>query len=679
MNTYLFKGSEDFKLMSQKGVKQYMFESEPNNSIWDSNVGPNGKMYMSLSSELTLCGYARLYEYDPKTNQGKKLFEVEKVILPQERAMRASKFHTSISFLNNGKLAMTTHSTDRAPSHPTWLPEQHYGHIWEGFAGSNIVVYDPKTKETSNLGIPVPRESLYGSIYDPKHNALYSLGFMRGHLYRYSFDDKTVIDLGQVSEGHSFRMVLGPDGNIYSATKSGYMFKIDTDKQKVIDMNYRVPFYSYGDNYTFGESFGNIAAGKIGPDGRIYFSIMYGPDIIALDTRTGKIENMGPYLPTPRYAITENRNGVFGIDFDSNGVLWYHVSSCNDGSETSLPSQPGSLFRWDILNGGKPEWIGIVGTTKRVFCCMSELFIHDDLMVIVETNHGQAPASIMTIDLNEFEPTMTDMKKVAPEELEDKMFWPNAKDIDGYAKIFDDQARISAANPHTFDGNLDTAFRIWRKLAPDDIENSGVTGIVWDDDNALHGICGKERKFGFKIVNERIEFIDKLDNLDNDYVKWLCKSVEPKKCTCADSVLPSYPGRQFKAVPTVCTPLTKDRVLIGTLDGLLAICDSDRVYSLGMAGYNGPVRALSSTPDKKTVYGVAGDVSDLGMVFKYDDENGLILKGNIKHGSSRGTLASLANNVLSCCSISKDGKKLAIASEDRLGTVYIYNLSSTKK
>jgi WD40 repeat protein len=671
MEKYFLKSPNDYKLMSQKGVKQYFFLSEQNNSVWDSNLSSDGKVFMSLSSELTSCGYARLYEYDYKTNQAKKLFNVEEVILPQDRAIRASKFHTSISFLTNGKIAMTTHSTDKSPLHPTWLLEAYFNHIWEGFAGSNIVVYDPKTKEASNLGIPAPRESLYGSVYDPKHNCLYSLGFIKGHLYRYSFVTKKVKDLGKVTEGHTFRMVLGPDGNIFGSSKSGYLFKIDTDNEKVIDMDYRVPYFSYGEDYTFGDSFGNIAAGRIGPDGRIYFSIMYGPNIIALDTKTGKIEDMGHYLPTPRYAATENRNGIFGFDFDSKGVMWYAVSSISDGSDKPQPAQPSSLFKWDIINGKRPEWTGVVGTSKRLPVMISDMFItKDDTIIMVDTNHGEDCTSITTVNLKEFEPTIADMKKV---KIEDIMFDVTNEATYGYSDPFDKNSAFIENNPYRFDGKLKKAFRIWRALAPNNIEDSPVSGIVWDADNVLHGICGVDKKFCFQIKENTLTFIKPLEELDNDYIKWLKQSVEPKSCTSMLK-LPHYPGRQYKAVSTVSVELEDGRFLIGTLDGLLAVVSDDSIYSLGMVGCNGPIRALTATPDKSVVYGVAGDEEDLGMVFKYDNKNGLQLKGHIKHTSSKGEQGTIVCNYLSCCSISKDGKYLAIASKDRLGTVAIYSL-----
>jgi WD40 repeat protein len=451
------------------------------------------------------------------------------------------------------------------------------------------------------------------------------------------------------------------------------MFKIDTANEKIIDLNYRVPFFSYGENYTFGASFGNISNGKIGPDGRLYFSIMYGPDIIALDTKSGKIENMGPYLPTDRYAITENRNGVFGFDFDSKGVMWYCVSSVSDGSVPEQPAQPASLFRWDLINGGRPEWAGIIGTHERVCYVHSELHIHNDNIMIVETNHADESASVFTIDLNDFEPSINQMNQVDLTRIKDNMFKPGNPTSYGYSRLFDHQAKISDENPHSFDGKIYEAHRIWRELAPENIENSPIQNIVWHEDGSLHGLCGNKNEYVFKIAEGKVEYVTPINKMNEDYVLGLRKKDSLKNLDQA-IVLPSYPGRQYKAVASSFAEMSGNRTLIGTLDGFIAVRCENQLYWLGMAGSNGPIRDMCSTPDGKTVYGVAGDAEDLGMVFTYDDSYGLRLRGYIKHGSSKLSSGIISCNVLSCCRVSKDGNFLAIASADRLGTVVIYTL-----
>ena len=39
--------------------------------------------------------------------------------------------------------------------------------MWEGFMGSNVLIYDSDTNEVEDLGIPVPRESIYEAKYIP--------------------------------------------------------------------------------------------------------------------------------------------------------------------------------------------------------------------------------------------------------------------------------------------------------------------------------------------------------------------------------------------------------------------------------------------------------------------------------------------------------------------------------
>lgn len=672
MKKYFLEDIKKIELMPQERSRAFFFRGEEDhNSIWDTTMGPDGKLYLSMSSELTNGGYARLYEYDYKTNKARKLINVEDVILPQDRAIRASKFHTSISFINDHKLAMTTHSTDKAPQHPTWMPFSFFGNMWEGFAGSNIVTYDLKTGEAENLGIPAVHESLYGSCYDAKYNAFYSMGYMKGHLYRYDFTTRHAKDMGKVSEMGSFRMVPGPDGNLYSTSKSGYLFKIDTEKQEVVDLNYRVPFFRYGEAYDFSACIGNVSVGRIGPDNRVYLAFMYGPDILAIDTETGEIENCGPYLDTLRYAKGENRNGIFGMDFDDKGRLWYIVNPVNNGEPEMRPALPAGIFCWDITKKGtRPEWKGVLGISECVATCPSMMYIHENTLLAVEQFHGNMAACVYAVDLSQYDEDGDVLVTVDPNTLEDRMFHEGDPEQFGYALPFDQNDSVCAKNPNTFDGSLNCFHRIWRALAPDHIEDSKVKGLAWDDAGVLHGICGETTEYIFSIKDNLLD-IKPVTDTDAAQLAWVREQIDNKITVTA--TMPHYPGRQFMAIPKVEVDMANGKKLVGTLDGILALVDGEKVYSLGMCGYNGPVRDMAVTPDKKTVYGVSGDPEDLGMVFRYTEEKGLELLGNILHGDSK-LDGITASNILSACCISADGKKLAIGSADRIGTVYIYNI-----
>ena len=108
---------------------------------------------------------------------------------------------------------------------------------------------------------------------------------------------------------------------------------------------------------------------------------------------------------------------------------------------------------------------------------------------------------------------------------------------------------------------------------------------------------------------------------------------------------------------------------------MLAVKNGEQVFSLGPAVYNGPVRALAATPEG-IVYGVGGDIDDMGILFRYDAENGLRWLGHVAYNAPDATEmgGSVSCQVLNACAISPDGKKLAIGSGDRLGTVVIYKI-----
>lgn len=649
-------------LIPQGRTRVYEFLQEPShNSTWDTTMGPDGRLYMSLSSELKDMGYARLYEYDYKTNCGRKLLDVEDLIVPRPRALRPSKFHTSISVMNDGKLAMTTHSTDKGISHPTWMPHAFFGNSWEGFSGSQVIVYDPGTGKAEIFGTPAPNESLYTSCYDRKHNAYWSLGYLKGHLYRFDFNTRKVKDFGKVTENGSYRICPGADGNLYSASKSGWMFKIDTDAEKVIDMNYRVPMVPAEKDYF---SIGNFSKGCIGPDNRLYVCIMHGPDMIAIDTEKETVENIGPYIPEEKFAWDQCTHSIFGMAFDAKGRLWYAVDSFCDAG---VPGSPDGLYCWDITRGGKPEYKGIIGVPGRISACVSELYIHDGHLLMVDQNHGVAPTAVFVADIDEIDSAAGAVVHIDPEAQSDTMYHAADEERFGYNKPFNENGAIIAANPFTFDGDLAEYYRLWRMLAPDHIEDSRVKGMVWHGDS-LTGICGKDEDYVFTIEDGRAAIVAAskypgLETLKREITQLI---PETKK-------LPAYPGRQFRAKATAAADLSGGRKLVGTEDGLLALISDGKVWSLGMCGYNGPVRSISACPDGGRAYGTAGDDEDLGMVFTYSDAAGLELKGMIQRHDMH-LDGAVASNVLSACAVSPDGKKLAVGSADRMGMIYIYNI-----
>ncbi|MGI6161201.1 MAG: hypothetical protein ACOYJD_04140 [Christensenellales bacterium] len=669
MKECLLTSPKDYKIISQTGVRQFVFPLDiDHNAIWDSSISPDGTLYFALATELSTAGYVRLYKYNYETNTVDELFRVEDVIMPFDRSIRPSKFHTSIDYMNDGRIVMTTHTTDKAPAHPSWMPVAYFHHLWEGYQGSHIVAYDPATGKAENLGCPIPRESIYGSKYDPKHNALYFMGWIKGHAYRYSFDDHSIIDYGQCSENAAFRFIQDKEGRLYTGTRSGWLYRIDTDTGKIEDLNFRIPYHVYPE---YSADYKGLSHGGIGPDGRLYMCFFYSRKIVAFDSTTDTFEVIGDYLPAQKHNINETRNGIFGMDFDSEGVMWYAVFSRNCDSDRLEIGMPSSLFRWDIARGGKPEWMGIIGTKERAACWTSEVNISDDdIMYIIGTNHAVDGPDITAIDLKQYR---KDMYNFGNEITEDPYYLENPPER--YRKVADyflNNIKFLEKNKWNIEYDLDyEPIRLWRALAPNHIEDSPVKQLLWTDNNTLKGICGNETDYVFTVSNGELKGILPASENPDDY-NMLLNAAEQKTSFTDTPALPHYPGRQYKAEP-VAQASIGDKTVIGTLDGMLAVYDGSSVFSLGPAAYNGPVRDMAAMPDGSAVYGVAGDQDDIGILFRYDETSGLKWLGHVSYGAPS-DFGPIHCNVLSACAISPDGKTLVVGSGDRLGTLMFYRL-----
>ncbi|MCY2924441.1 MAG: hypothetical protein NT031_03230, partial [Planctomycetota bacterium] len=304
-----------FDMMPRQAVATIPFpDGILQNSIWDFFRTREGRFFVALCGEGFVPVSGHLFELLPAEKRLRFCFDLQKACMVSPRAMPPSKIHSSIDELPDGRLIMVTHNTAPAPGHPGWMMDAHYDHTWEGFAGSHLLTYDPNKDQVHNLGIPVPRESLYGGMYDHKHHAYYMMGYMRGHLYRYDLASGGLKDLGQVTEFGSFRFARGPDGNLYSSTRSGWLFKVDVDKGCAVDLNYRLP----GSPGLHARR--QFAFAATGPDGRLYITHHISNRLVALDVHSGRAEDLG--CTDPVFMPRNSPRCVSGLIWDDRGCLW---------------------------------------------------------------------------------------------------------------------------------------------------------------------------------------------------------------------------------------------------------------------------------------------------------------------------------------------------------------------
>lgn len=669
-----------FRAINQAGVRQRVGLCDLDYpGCWDTKLSPGGILYYAPSDASGHAKHTRLVAYDYQTDTAKICFKSERVTLPNPRQFPATKLHESITFLPDGRIFATTHSTDRPPNHPEWMPFAHHTHIWEGWPGSTMVCYDPRTGVVENWGVPAPRESIYGATYDAKHNAIYMIGFMRGHVYRYSLDTREVKDLGKAAEVFCFRLHVGPDQHIYGCTKSGFLWRINVDTATLEDLNWRVP--EYPGNYCNNTWYRYMSQAQNVDDHTFVFSPFCADEFFQVDTRTLKVSSLGRKTTFDEFAdALPTTMGVNEFAIDKYGVLWYVIALYQfqkPADDFRIYALPDYLMRWDYLHGKEPECLGAVGTVQHLHAQTSGVCLdrERDILYMVDSGGHDGGLSVLCVNLAEYRPRMHEPGPVS----QDQLFRPKpmtSAQIEAFKRRGKAIEEVTVDNPYNaFPIETVTPVRLWRHVPHTHIEDSQVTGLVWDAQNVLHGICGKQNRYCFTVKAKKVDRFMPLADADEKYRQWLEAACHPQSRTFDQSItLPHVTGRHYLAKASAAIDWNGGRMVVGTRDGLLAVVDRGSVFALGNAAPYGPVRCLCTNPARTRLWGTAGDEEDLGTVFYYDDTVGLRQLGfliyNI-HGYFDGPSAS---NILASIAVSPDERFIAVGGADRIGAIHIADL-----
>lgn len=679
---------EALRVLPKEAVTFKYFTDQPEYSAsWDLCVTKEGRIFFPLCAEIFYPMMVRLYEYIPEKDEFRLCFNIEDVTFQQDRAIRTSKIHTSIEEIEDGRLIMTTHTTARSPYHPDWMPFAYHGHPWEGYQGSHILIYDYHTGKVENKGIPVPFESIYGAKYDRYHNCLYFIGYLKGHLYRYDLDTNRITDYGKVTEYGAYRICEGPDGNFYSCSRGGNFFRINTRTQEIEELGIEVP----NNNGKYSDLIRWIGFSAI-VNHKLYLRFSAVKGLYCYEPERNSLEYVGEMKPRNfgNYIQKEEqdywRDWIFGLTADDKGCLWYTYDL--GGLH---------LCRIDVLHGGEPEDMGLIGVQERAVAdSAAELIYQDGRLYCGSTNHMLDGPGVAVIDLAKLEEArakgvkgeisgdawiylkLARISEVSefPYEPADgvepvplKSFYPGEdleKDIKSY---IDDEinssgyVEIRKANPHAFQAKRLDAVLLWRLLS---VEKSRVYGLKWTDEHTLIVQAGDPAGAKLQLVLKDGQIAER---------KSIDAFTEKKIPECLRKLeYPCYPGRQYKAVPNAFAPWKDGSYLVGTLDGMLALVRTDgSVFSLGSAASNGPIHEICVNKDLTKAYGVAGDQNDLGNIFSYDDRQGLRWRGTVFREDIEEGM-TLSGDQLYRIALSPDERTLAVGTVDRLGAVYLYTL-----
>jgi len=661
------KPREYFNLIPQSGVTHLLCEDFPtHNAVWDMAISSEGRILFSACGESYVAEYARLMEYDRANKKIIHHFNLEDKIILRDYALRTSKFHTAMSFLNDGRIITTTHTTSPSPNHPTWMPYEYANHQWEGYPGSDILIIDLENGTVENKGTISPYDTTYGGIYCPRSNEYFCTTWMRGTGYVYEVDTGKVRCLGQVSDTATSRLFLLSDGHVYGSTYSGKLFRYNTIKREIeyldADVKALVRHARERDGIWY------MTTGPCSVDGR-------GQMLFSYNLSTGEVKEVG--RPVPKIDCTNGQNETFynayGMDFDSKGRLWYGCMTF-----TKQVKYAGArLFMWDFLNGKEPVDIGFLGTKKRTISITAELNIFDDVIYISDGNHTSDEdlyCGILVIDLKEFIPAIETEKRIPshdymnyiPFPLECSEYYPLDNFEENWNKFYkryqfeQDMLKFQQDNAYTSKFNGVKAISYWEETGR---ENTRVNKIEWNGTNNISIYCGTEK-------NYKID-VNLCDMSKTVSVHSAIYANEIKAEIDKDAKLPFMPGRQYLATANASECLSDGSVIVGTKDIMLAKIKDGKVTNLGMATTCGSVNSLVNVND--IIYGVAGYPKGACNLFKYDGENGIQQLGYVPTAfADNGRKVCIFN--ATTLAVSPDKTQIAIGGADELSGVIIITL-----
>ena len=183
-------------------------------AIWDCAAGPDGKIYIGMCSEHS-GGSAHLLAFDPVTETFEDVFDAQALTQSPMDRMPQGKIHFTLNAHPDGRLFGGTHfgylkfSPDEPNPNPTNLDE------WnrlltdpaKGYPGGHLFVYDTKTKQARDLGLPIEYQGVRVMVLDKTRGHLYGLGALDNYLFHHDIKAGTTKIVGKVAGYNPYGMV----------------------------------------------------------------------------------------------------------------------------------------------------------------------------------------------------------------------------------------------------------------------------------------------------------------------------------------------------------------------------------------------------------------------------------------------------------------------------------------
>ncbi|MGQ0549318.1 MAG: hypothetical protein ACT4PY_06585 [Armatimonadota bacterium] len=177
-------------------------------------AGRDGRVYLGTT---IYDGYAHLLSFVPSSGRVESLIEMSAATGERTPGPYAqAKIHTKPAIAPDGRVYFGTKSGKPAAD-ARWQ---------QNYPGGHLLVYDPRSGRTTDLGIVKPRVSIIAVGIDPSRGLVYALTDPESRLVTYDPQTRTFADRGQLGpqgEPPSRYLVVLSNGDVYHPYGDGAM------------------------------------------------------------------------------------------------------------------------------------------------------------------------------------------------------------------------------------------------------------------------------------------------------------------------------------------------------------------------------------------------------------------------------------------------------------------------
>jgi hypothetical protein len=338
------------------------FDALPrHDTLWDMCLTPDDTAYFGVCVEFTGGMSAWLCSYRRDTDRIEYLADMAEVTGEPNDSGHATqgKIHFSLCAAADGAVYGATHCTTAPQGETVWNPFTMYADPVRCYPGGHLFRYDPRARQTADLGILIPHEGVRVMVMDAERKILHGTTYPKCHYFVYDLNKRRLTDLGRFGAIHQLALFIDRQGNGYTTDNFGRLVRCEAGSWRLRTLDAQIPHAPFrrGENNI-------LLTTARDPATDLWYGITYSVErrLFCFDPATGRMRDLGM-----GYGMQDDPCGLElvypgGLTVGRDGLLYYTLTE----TVTDPDNKRGHLIRHDPARNEAVDF-GVVAPQGRVF------------------------------------------------------------------------------------------------------------------------------------------------------------------------------------------------------------------------------------------------------------------------------------------------------------------------